>query len=66
MIILLSLIPIYLLSGLTGTFFRPLVLSYGLAVGASLLVALTITPALSMLLLRARRSGATTRRSWPG
>ena len=51
MIILLSLIPIYLLSGLTGTFFRPLVLSYGLAVGASLLVALTITPALSMLLL---------------
>ena len=51
MIILLSLIPIYLLSGLTGTFFRPLVLSYGLAVVASLLVALTITPALSMLLL---------------
>ncbi len=51
MIILLSLIPVYLLSGLTGTFFRPLVLSYGLAVGASLLVALTITPALSMLLL---------------
>ena len=51
MIILLSLVPIYLLSGLTGTFFRPLVLSYGLAVGASLLVALTVTPALSMLLL---------------
>ena len=51
MIILLSLVPVYLLSGLTGTFFRPLVLSYGLAVGASLLVALTITPALSMLLL---------------
>jgi CzcA family heavy metal efflux pump len=52
MIILLSLVPVYLLSGLTGTFFRPLVLSYGLAVAASLLVALTITPALSMILLR--------------
>jgi CzcA family heavy metal efflux pump len=51
MIILLALVPVYLLSGLTGSFFRPLVLSYGLAVGASLLVALTITPALSMLLL---------------
>ena len=52
MIILLSLVPVYLLSGLTGTFFRPLVLSYGLAVAASLLVALTVTPALSMILLR--------------
>src|SRR4029077_13746643 len=52
MIILLSLVPVYLLSGLTGTFFRPLVLSYGLAVAASLVVALTITPALSMILLR--------------
>ena len=51
MIILIALVPIFLLSGLTGTFFRPLVLSYGLAVGASLLVALTITPALSMILL---------------
>ena len=51
MIIILALVPVYLLSGLTGSFFRPLVLSYGLAVGASLFVALTITPALSMLLL---------------
>jgi CzcA family heavy metal efflux pump len=51
LIILAALIPIFLLHSLTGTFFRPLVLSYGLAVLASLLVALTITPALSLILL---------------
>jgi CzcA family heavy metal efflux pump len=50
-IIVAALLPIYLLHSLTGTFFRPLVLSYGLAVFASLLVALTITPALSVILL---------------
>jgi Cu/Ag efflux pump CusA len=44
-------VPVYLLHSLTGTFFRPLVLSYGLAVLASLVVALTITPALSLILL---------------
>jgi CzcA family heavy metal efflux pump len=51
MIIIAALVPVYLLHSLTGTFFRPLVLSYGLAVLASLLVALTITPALSLILL---------------
>jgi CzcA family heavy metal efflux pump len=51
LIIVLAMLPVFLLSGLTGTFFQPLVLSYALAVLASLFVALTITPALSMLLL---------------
>ena len=51
LIIVLAMLPVFLLTGLTGTFFQPLVLSYALAVLASLLVALTITPALSMLLL---------------
>ena len=36
---------------MSGAFFRPLVLSYGLAVLVSMLVALTVTPALSLLLL---------------
>ena len=55
LIIVLAMLPVFLLSGLTGTFFQPLVATYALAVLASLLVALTITPALSMLLLpRAR------------
>ena len=51
LIIVLALVPIFLLQSLTGIFFRPLVLSYGLAVAASLIVALTITPALSLILL---------------
>jgi CzcA family heavy metal efflux pump len=55
LIIVAALVPVYLLHSLTGTFFRPLVLSYGLAVLASLVVALTITPALSLILLSRAR-----------
>ena len=51
LIIVVALVPIFLLQGLTGSFFRPLVLSYALAVLASLVVAVTVTPALSMVLL---------------
>lgn len=43
--------PILFLSGLQGSFFRPLAGSFLLAVFASLLVAMTVAPALSMLLL---------------
>ena len=42
----------FFISGLSGAFFQPLVVSYGLAVLASLLVALTVTPALAYILLR--------------
>jgi CzcA family heavy metal efflux pump len=48
----LALLPIFFLTGLTGSFFRPLAISYALAVLVSMLVALIITPALSMILLR--------------
>ncbi len=51
LIILVSTVPIFLLSGLTGAFFRPMALAYGLAILASLLVALTVIPALALLLL---------------
>jgi CzcA family heavy metal efflux pump len=44
--------PVFFISGLSGAFFQPLVISYGLAVLASLLVALTVTPALAYILLR--------------
>jgi CzcA family heavy metal efflux pump len=51
LIIVAAAVPVFLLQGLTGSFFRPLALSYTLAIVASLLVALTITPALALLLL---------------
>jgi CzcA family heavy metal efflux pump len=52
LIILVAVVPVFLLSGLSGSFFKPLVLAYGLAVLVSMLVALTITPALCFVLLR--------------
>ena len=47
----LAVVPVLFLQGLSGSFFRPLVLSYALAVLVSMVVALTITPALCLLLL---------------
>jgi len=45
------LLPVFFLEGVSGSFFQPLVLSYALALLASMVVALTITPALCLLLL---------------
>src|SRR5215217_3384256 len=47
----IAVVPVLFLEGLSGSFFRPLVLSYGLAVLVSMVVALTVTPALCLLLL---------------
>jgi len=58
-IVVLVFIPVFFLEGLAGAFFRPLALSYVLAVTASLGVALIITPALCLILLpRASRNTA--------
>src|SRR5918996_248001 len=52
LIIVVALSPILFLEGLSGAFFKPLALSYVLAILASMVVALTVTPALSLILLR--------------
>jgi CzcA family heavy metal efflux pump len=49
--VVLVFLPILALSGVAGRLFAPLGIAYILAVLASLAVALTVTPALSMLLL---------------
>ncbi|HSB00177.1 MAG TPA: efflux RND transporter permease subunit, partial [Anaerolineales bacterium] len=46
------LIPIFFIGGVSGAFFQPLAVSYGLAVLASMFVALTVTPVMCLLLLR--------------
>ncbi len=45
------LLPIFFIGGLSGAFFQPLAVSYGLAVLASMFVALTVTPVMCLLLL---------------
>jgi CzcA family heavy metal efflux pump len=52
LIIVAAAVPIFLLEGLTGAFFRPLAVSYTLALAASMMVALTLTPALCLIMLR--------------
>ncbi len=47
--VVLVFLPVLALSGLQGSFFSPLAASYILAILASLLVALTVTPALTLL-----------------
>jgi Cu/Ag efflux pump CusA len=50
-IVILAVTPVFFMRGVSGAFFEPLALSYVLALLASMIVALTVTPALSMLLL---------------
>ncbi len=51
LIVLVAVAPVLVMQGLSGAFFKPLILSYSLAIAASLLVAVTVTPALCLLLL---------------
>ncbi len=50
-IIVLVFLPVFFLDGLPGAFFRPLAIGYVLAIMASLLTALVVTPALSLMIL---------------
>ncbi len=58
LITLLAVLPVFFIEGLSGALFRTLVVSYALALLAAMAVALTITPALSLILLsNGRREG---------
>jgi len=55
LITLLAALPIFFIDGMYGEIFRPLIVSYTLAVLAGMVVALTVTPALSIVLLSGKR-----------
>jgi CzcA family heavy metal efflux pump len=54
----LALLPIVMLTGIQGTFFRPLSVAFLLAVGISLVVAMSATPALCAVLMRKHKPPA--------
>jgi Cu/Ag efflux pump CusA len=49
-IALLAVVPVVVMEGRPGAFFEPLAIAYVLAIVAAMLVALTVTPALTLLL----------------
>ncbi len=57
-IIILVFLPVFFLEGLPGAFFRPLAIGYVLAILASLLVALVVTPAMCLLILPGEKASA--------
>jgi CzcA family heavy metal efflux pump len=61
-VIALSVLPLLSIGAVTGSILRPLALTYALTILASMVVALTVTPALAMVLLA---GGSVVRRESP-
>ncbi|MGZ9224951.1 MAG: efflux RND transporter permease subunit, partial [Anaerolineales bacterium] len=55
LVTLLAIVPVFFMSGMFSAVFRPLAVSYVLAVLAAMVVALLVTPALSLILLSRTR-----------
>ncbi|MCI0689439.1 MAG: efflux RND transporter permease subunit, partial [Sporichthyaceae bacterium] len=60
----IAILPVFVVAGVTGAFLRPMAISYLLAILVSMLVALTVTPALSSLLLAPRPEGEAPVAGW--
>ena len=52
LIIVLAVVPVFFMQALSGAFFKPLIFAYVMAILASLVVAVTVTPVLCLMLLR--------------
>lgn len=64
LIIMLVFLPLFFLSGVEGRLLQPLGLAYVIALAASLLVAVTVTPALAAMLMPNSRTLRSEREPW--
>ena len=55
LITLLAIVPVFFMDGMSAALFQPMAISYALAVLTAMVVALTVTPALSFMLLSRRQ-----------